>query len=545
MSKKNKYQNIADEECKQAVIFARVSSEEQKKGASIDAQLKTVIDYCDNRKFKILDKFSIVESSTRGGRLKFYEMLEFVKAQKHKTAIVVNCVDRLQRGYKECVELDDLRKQGRIELHFYKEGFYLHRDSNSSDILRWDMGVLSAKMYVGSLRDNVIRSQEYKRENGQWQSCAPVGYLNISQTKTTPADIVIDEERAPKVKRLFEEYAKGGRTLQDITNLARTMGLSSKMCRVNKTISRAQIQNILKNTFYIGYFTQKGKVYKHNYPLFIDEDLFRIVQDTMEGRKRAPSKLYYGDKQYVFTGLVRCGCCGSLMTCETKVKDEKHSYNYLKCNKLRSKCSQKPINEAKILAQLENELCLPLAISDDMLKNIKSEVKKRLKEENVNTANLKRDITIKLNNLDEQIKTLFRGYIQGKCDEKMYNELKTEIELEKEKLQKDMDRYLEIDTETDEILANIAEVAANVGKFLKSPIISQKRDILKLILSNCKTDEKNLCFTITKPFDKMLKTPEIDKWCAILCSYRTENYDEFKELTRKMELFEDSVEEDL
>ena len=39
MSKKNKYQNIADEECKQAVIFARVSSEEQKKGASIDAQL--------------------------------------------------------------------------------------------------------------------------------------------------------------------------------------------------------------------------------------------------------------------------------------------------------------------------------------------------------------------------------------------------------------------------------------------------------------------------------------------------------------------------
>ena len=487
MSKKNKYQNIADEECKQAVIFARVSSEEQKKGASIDAQLKTVIDYCNNRKFKILDTFDIVESSTRGGRLKFYEMLEFVKQQKHKTAIVVNCVDRLQRGYKECVELDDLRKQGRIEIHFYKEGFYLHKDSTSSDILRWDMGVLSAKMYVGSLRDNVIRSQEYKREQGQWQSCAPVGYLNVPKTKTSPADIIIDPDRAPKVRRLFEEYAKGGRTLQDITNLARTLGLCSKMCTVKKTISRAQVQNILKNTFYIGYFKQKGKVYKHNYPLFIDEDLFRIVQDTMEDRKRAPSKLYYGDKQYIFSGLVRCGCCGSLMTCETKVKDDKHSYNYLKCNKLRSKCSQKPINEAKVLKQLEQELSLPLAISDDMLKNIKAEVKKQLKEENINTASLKRDITIKLSGLDEQLKTLFRGYIQGKCDEKMYNELKTEIELEKEKLQKDMDRYLEI--------------------------ISQKRDILNLILSDCKTEGKNLCFSIAKPFDKLLKTPEINKWC--------------------------------
>ena len=513
MSKKNKYQNIADEECKQAVIFARVSSEEQKKGASIDAQIKTVVDYCDNHKFKILEKFSIVESSTNGGRKKFYEMLDFVKLQKHKTAIVVNCVDRLQRGYKECVELDLLREQGRIEIHFYKESLIVTKDSNSSDIMRWDIGVFSAKTYVGSLRDNVIRSQEYKREQGQWQSCAPVGYLNVSKTKTTPADIIIDPDRAPKVKRLFEEYAKGGRTLQDITNLARTLGLCSKMCRVNKTISRAQVQNILKNTFYIGYFTQKGKVYKHNYPLFIDEDLFRIVQDTMEGRKRAPSKLYYGDKQYVFTGLVKCGCCGSLMTCETKVKDDKHSYNYLKCNKLRSKCSQKPINEAKILAQLEKELSLPLAVGDDMLKNIKSEVKKQLKEENINTASLKREITIKLSGLDEQLKTLFRGYIQGKCDEKMYNELKTEIELEKEKLQKDMDRYLEIDTETDETLANIAEIAANVGKFLKSPIISQKRDILNLILSDCKTEGKNLCFSIRKPFDKLLKTPEINKWC--------------------------------
>lgn len=105
ISKKNKYQNIADEECKQAVIFARVSSEEQKKGTSIKAQLKTVIDYCDSitptkpHKFKILDTFDIVESSTRGDRLKFYEILEYVKQQKHKTAIVVNCV-----------ELDDLRQ---------------------------------------------------------------------------------------------------------------------------------------------------------------------------------------------------------------------------------------------------------------------------------------------------------------------------------------------------------------------------------------------------------------------------------------------------
>lgn len=79
-----------------------------------------------------------------------------------------------------------------------------------------------------------------------------------------------------------------------------------------------------------------------------------------------------------------------------------------------------------------------------------------------------------------------------------------------------MDRYLEIDTETDEILANIAEVATNIGIFLKSPIISQKKDILKLILSDCEIEGKNLCFSIAKPFYKLLKTPEINKWCRWL-----------------------------
>ena len=44
-----------------------------------------------------------------------------------------------------------------------------------------------------------------------------------------------------------------------------------------------------------------------------------------------------------------------------------------------------------------------------------------------------------------------------------------------------MVRYLEIDTETDEILANIAEVTANVGEFLKSPIIRLKSAILKTL----------------------------------------------------------------
>lgn len=511
--------NIADEECKQAVIFARVSSEEQTRGASLDAQLKSVKDYCENitpnkpNELKVIKIFSIKESSTRGERKLFYEMLDFVKKQKHKTAIVVNCVDRLQRGYKECVELDDLRSQGRIELHFYKEGLILHKNSTSSDIMRWDMGVLSAKMYVGSLRDNVIRSMEYKRENGQLQSAAPVGYLNVSKTKTTAADVIIDPERAPKVKRLFEEYAKGGRTLQDITNFARDIGLCSRLCKINKTISRGQVYQILQNTFYIGYMKSKGKIYEHYYEKFIDKELFDIVQDVMNDRKRAPSKLYYGEKQYVFNGLVKCGTCGCLMTSETRTKPSGKSYTYLKCNTLRAKCSQKPINEQVLLDELEKMFLNGLNVTDSMLVNIKKLVREQLKKDTEVKASDKRNITIKIEELKSQEKQLFKYLLQHKCDEETFNESKAGIRDEIAKLEKSADKYEEDNAKIEDILMNIAEIAANASIFIKSPIISQKKDFLNLILSDSKIEGKKPCFTIGKPFDRLVKTAETEKWC--------------------------------
>ena len=45
---------------------------------------------------------------------------------------------------------------------------------------------------------------------------------------------------------------------------------------------------------------------------------------------------------------------------------------------------------------------------------------------------------------------------------------------------------------------------------------------------------KKIYFSIIKPLNKLLKTPKINKWCAILCDYRTNDYEEFKEISRKI-----------
>ncbi|HIS70763.1 MAG TPA: recombinase family protein [Candidatus Enterousia intestinigallinarum] len=73
-----------------AVILARVSSREQENGMSIDAQLDNLNKYIQRNGLTLLKTFQITESSTKGDRKKFVEMLNFVKAQREKIAIVAD-----------------------------------------------------------------------------------------------------------------------------------------------------------------------------------------------------------------------------------------------------------------------------------------------------------------------------------------------------------------------------------------------------------------------------------------------------------------------
>lgn len=509
-----------DEECKQAVIFARVSSEEQRRGASLDAQVKTVKEYCSIKGFKLIaPPFQIVESSTHGYRKLFYQMLDFVKQQTHKTAICVNCIDRISRNYKEYNELDALREAGRIELHFYKEGLIIHKDSNSADISRWDFGILGAKMYVGNLTDNVKRSQLYKWEEGQYQSFAPIGYKNIrlgksDSGKKVPKDIIVDEERAPKVQRLFEAYATGNHTLKDLYLMAKDMNLRSLYKKEQaKPLTIPNIQHMLKNCFYYGVMKVKKKYYPHKYPPLITKDLWDRVQDVMKGRARAPSHLSYGEKDYMFKGLVRCGTCGCLMTCETRTKKNGKKYNYLKCNHLKNNCHQKPINENTLIQQLKDEVFGELRISDNMLNNIKLAIRENMKKETYLNASIKRGLTNDIDELKAKQDRLLTALLDGDIDRETFKLKKAEYEGKIKELEESQSKYSTDNKGITDLLVQIADIAANAGKLFDSPIISKKREILKLVLSDSYVNEKKLYFSITKPFDKLFFSKGYKTWC--------------------------------
>lgn len=58
-----------------------------------------------------------------------------IRKSKETIALVADTIDRVQRSFKESVVLEELRKEGKVEIHFMREGLVLNVKSNSSQIL--------------------------------------------------------------------------------------------------------------------------------------------------------------------------------------------------------------------------------------------------------------------------------------------------------------------------------------------------------------------------------------------------------------------------
>ena len=135
---------------KKAIIVARVSTEEQaKKGHhSIPAQLLNLRKYAEP--FEVVKEFQIQESAFQGDRKKFKKVFKEAEKFNEPIAIICDTVDRFTREWDVTRMADDLRKEGRIELHFVSEKgnpIVIHQYSKPLEIGDWEQSVLDAKKF--------------------------------------------------------------------------------------------------------------------------------------------------------------------------------------------------------------------------------------------------------------------------------------------------------------------------------------------------------------------------------------------------------------
>jgi len=236
-----------------AVILIRVSSKEQEDNHSLDAQEARLLDYCLQHSLENPKIFRIVESSTRGDRKHFQEMVEYIKKQPEKPALVIEAIDRLQRSFKESVLFDGMRQKGEVELHFVKESLIINEQADPTKLLMWDFGVVTAKAYVANLSHNIRRSNEKKLQNGEYTRQAPVGYENY-RDDFGKSQIRVDETKAYLVKKAFDMYASGNYSFSAITKYLKEKGLTNNTKLANP-LSKSGVHKMLQDKFYIGIMT--------------------------------------------------------------------------------------------------------------------------------------------------------------------------------------------------------------------------------------------------------------------------------------------------
>ena len=379
-----------------AIILARVSTEEQmKEGQSIPAQLDRAIKYAKAKGLEIKSEYQFDESSIKDKREKFEKVIDEIKKSNEKVALIVETVDRLQRSFKESVLLDDFRKQGKLEIHFIRENLVIHKDSNSSEIQRWDLAVFVAKSFVLQISDNVKRTNSFKIKNGQWTGKAPVGYLNDKK------DIIPDPARRYFVVRIFEMYSLGNNSVRTIQNEMRKLGLISNT-KNPKLLSTSQIYHILNNPFYYGIMRNKGELNPHHYEPLISKQLFDKCQAVMTGYHKKPFK--YAGKQFALRGLVKCADtdCGCTITAE-----EQKGHNYYSCtNYRRIHAKRLYINEDDLLKPVY-EILGTIRLPEGKIKDITDDLKRLHESKNEFYEQAKTELIKKHGKVEQKINRLF------------------------------------------------------------------------------------------------------------------------------------------
>jgi site-specific DNA recombinase len=279
---------------------------------SIPAQVRRLKEYAERKKLTVDKVFQVTESSTKETRKQFNEIIALIRKSREPVALITDTVDRLQRSFRETPTLDELRKEGKLELHFLRESLIVNSEANSAQLLQWDIAVLFAPSYVRQLSDNVKRSKEQSVRNGEWITGAPFGYRNLTLV-TGKKTIEVEPHEAPFVQKMFEMYVSGIHSFKTIADEMTKLGVRNKN---GNEFLPGRVHFILTNPFYYGLMKVKGELYPHKYPLLVTDELFQRVQSVMAGYCKAP--VHYAAKPILLRGMITCSHCGSTISGEIK-----------------------------------------------------------------------------------------------------------------------------------------------------------------------------------------------------------------------------------
>jgi len=273
--------------------------------------------------------------------------------------------------------------------------------SNENDDLIIGFKGLFNDMYARDISRKVRAGFLQKQKEGLVM-IPPMGYFKDKNTK----EIIIMEEPANIVRRIFQMYLDG----YGLKNIAQTLnneGVKTPRFYQQKYIGKGipytkpeitsrylwegtAVKRILQNEFYTGTvvchqsYTNKinhirkdlpvEEHFRHEnfVPAIIDKDVFDKVQYLLENKKHNNVRASSNKPYHRYTGLIKCGDCGSSFSCKTRKFRDREPYCEYVCNSYhrygKEHCTPHRIKESVLDKIVYDEM---LVIRDNAIENFK------------------------------------------------------------------------------------------------------------------------------------------------------------------------------
>ena len=187
------------------ILWARVSSREQREGYSIDAQLRVMEEKVERMGWHAVKTFTVAESARRGAdRKAFNDMVMWVRknAARHKIkAVLSHKLDRVCRNMRDAVRMQELEDRYGVQMAFVDNEF----SPTAAGTLSFNVMAAVAQYYSDNLRTEVLKGITEKARQG-W---APEWHrLAISMMGRTGTNRSSRIREGPNAQRIFELYAE-------------------------------------------------------------------------------------------------------------------------------------------------------------------------------------------------------------------------------------------------------------------------------------------------------------------------------------------------
>lgn len=482
-----------------AVIYARVSSKDQEEtGYSLPAQEKFLKDYAERKDYDIARVFAISESASgKRQREVFDQMMQYVSKQNIKI-VICEKADRLSRNFKDMVLVDEwLEDDKERQMHLVKDSLILHRDSRSQEKLNWGIRILFAKNYIDNLSEEVKKGLSEKLRQGWLPTKPPVGYKTIGEKGHKIH--VIDEEKAPHVKRMFELYASGEYSTDSLTKILYTNGLRNSG---GKRIYKSRIAELLTDPFYIGKIRYNGEIHKGAHERLIGDELFAIVNRKLKGNG-APR---YRKHSPVFKSLIKCQECGGSVTWETQ---KGHWYGH--CNRYRDCTQRKFVRQESVEEQLLPYLDKITVKNPRVVEWIKKAMKESHADEIAYSSTAREELNKRFELVQRRLETVYDDKLDEKITEDFYQKKFSQYTNEKEEILSTLKKYDGANKKYYELGSNVLELAQRAKEIYlnENRTNEDKRVLLGLVFSNLTINADKLTVSYNKGFEILSKYSDV------------------------------------